>query len=216
MRLLSSPTQLESPTETSSRPSTCLPGRSAFPYAILVNTLDQLDTWLDLEKLTHLEELFAVEVRPSPAVEANVLLLAAGTREEPDVISTTIKLYMDKKVHPRERISDKVLQSGIIEKHMLEMLVRWGAFSENALDIIKNDTLRNATLAQLKKFAEELSVELKKEYPFRETMLDSPIGWPTSFTVMGEVVCGDQLITPGPPRSVHNIPAMRDDLLRPL
>lgn len=111
-------------------------------------------------------------------------------------------------------ISDKVLQSGIIEKHMLEMLVRWGAFSENALDIIKNDTLRNATLAQLKKFAEELSVELKKEYPFRETMLDSPHRWPTSFTVMGEVVVGDQLITPGPPRSVHNIPAMRDDLLR--
>lgn len=70
--------------------------KKCVPYAILVNTLDQLDTWLDLEKLTHLEELFAVEVRPSPAVEANVLLLAAGTREEPDVISTTIKLYMDK------------------------------------------------------------------------------------------------------------------------
>lgn len=63
---------------------------------VLVHHLDELDTWLGLEKLTHLEELFGVEVRQSPGVENNSLLLVASDINDPSVVAATIRVFMEK------------------------------------------------------------------------------------------------------------------------
>ncbi len=63
---------------------------------MLVHHLDELDSWLGLDKLTHLEELFGIEVRQSPGVEPESLLVVASDINDPTVVSATIRLFMEK------------------------------------------------------------------------------------------------------------------------
>lgn len=87
------------------------PGKSAFedlfkafrllankklqPALFLVHSLDELDSWLELEKFTHLRELYDVEVRQSPGVEEGTLLFIASDLEDIGAVALTLKMSME-------------------------------------------------------------------------------------------------------------------------
>lgn len=62
---------------------------------VLVHHLDELDAWLELPKLTHLEELYGVEVRQSAGVEPETLLVVAADLNDEAEVVLTFKLAME-------------------------------------------------------------------------------------------------------------------------
>lgn len=65
---------------------------------------------------------------------------------------------------------------------MVELLERWGNLPEGSTELLKSDTLQNATRAHLEKFAEDLASEVASG--LRETNLDlDKLRWPVVVTI---------------------------------
>jgi hypothetical protein len=78
----------------------------------------------------------------------------------------------------------KVLESGLVDKNMAELMEKWGNLPEGAASLVKDDSLKNATKDQLMKLAEEIGTEVDKERTLKETQLDlDQIRWPTVVTI---------------------------------
>ncbi len=93
---------------------------------------------------------------------------------------------------------------------MVELLEKWGNLPEGSTELIKNETLKNATKEQLQKFAEELGEEVAKEHILKETQFDlDRIRWPTKVSVLEATG-----VIPGPAESVYDIPAVMDRMGR--
>lgn len=77
-----------------------------------------------------------------------------------------------------------VLESGLVEKHQIEMMERWGFLDPGAAELVKEDKLQNATREQLTKLAEEIGTEVDKARTLRETQLDiDRLRWPTIVSI---------------------------------
>lgn len=84
-------------------------------------------------------------------------------------------------------LTEKVLKSGLVDKHMAEMLEKWGNLPEGAADLVNDNALKDATREQLTKLGEELGDEVDKLRTLRETQLDlDKIRWPVSVTVIDD------------------------------
>lgn len=78
-------------------------------------------------------------------------------------------------------LDDALLESGIVDRHMAQMMERWGVLTTGSAD--KVDTARVETRDQLRRFAEELVPILgKAEGAYRETRLD--LGPPKPFLIV--------------------------------
>lgn len=81
-------------------------------------------------------------------------------------------------------LTEKVLQSGLIDKAMVEMMEKMGFLPEGASDKVKEDALKNAPLASLHKLADEMAYLLEKEHELRETHLGlKTLKWPAVISV---------------------------------
>lgn len=76
-------------------------------------------------------------------------------------------------------IIEKVLKSGLVDKHMVEMMEKFGQLPPGSVDLVREDALKDATKNQLYKLAEEIGNEVDKERTLRETQLDlDKVRWP--------------------------------------
>lgn len=76
-------------------------------------------------------------------------------------------------------VTKKVLESGLVDTAMAQMMEKWGVLPEGSSELTKNDRLKNATREQLVKFGEELGDALDRERRLKETMLDlNYLRWP--------------------------------------
>lgn len=93
---------------------------------------------------------------------------------------------------------------------MVELLEKWGNLPEGSTELIKNNTLKDATKEQLQKFAEELGDEVAKEHILRETQFDlERIRWPSKVSVLAK-----EGTSPGPEEAIYDIPAVVDRMGR--
>lgn len=82
-------------------------------------------------------------------------------------------------------LTEKVLKSGLVDKHMAQMLEKWGNLPEGASDLVNDDALKDATRDQLTKLGEELGDEVDKLRTLRETQLDiDKIRWPAEVDII--------------------------------
>lgn len=84
-------------------------------------------------------------------------------------------------------IVEKVLKSGIVDRGMVELLERWGNLPEGSSELLKNETLKDATKEQLQKFAEDLANEVATAHILKETNLDlDRLKWPIEVSVLDQ------------------------------
>lgn len=73
-------------------------------------------------------------------------------------------------------VMEKILASGLVEKHTAALMEKWGVLDAGAVDMVGIDDVRKMTKAGLEKFTEELDVLLEREEEaFRQTRLDIPV-----------------------------------------
>lgn len=84
-----------------------------------------------------------------------------------------------------KQVTEKVLKSGLVDRHMAEMFEKWGNLPPGASEMVPpDDTLKDATREQLTKLAEEIGDEVDKERTLRETHLDlDRIRWSVEVSV---------------------------------
>lgn len=81
-------------------------------------------------------------------------------------------------------LTKKVLESGLVDKHLAQMLEKWGNLPPGATEIIKDDKLKNATRDQLVSLGEEIGDEVEKLRTLKETQLDlENLRWPTEVSI---------------------------------
>lgn len=74
---------------------------------------------------------------------------------------------------------EKMLKSGLVDKHTAEIMERWGQLPDGSADLVPKENLKNATKEQLSKLVEEIAEEVEVEDRIRETTLDlNAIRWP--------------------------------------
>jgi len=78
-----------------------------------------------------------------------------------------------------KKIVEKILESGLVDKHTALLLEKWGQLERGASDVVGKNDLRKASEDALIKFAEEIDdliEETKQE--LRETRLQIEVGEP--------------------------------------
>lgn len=85
-------------------------------------------------------------------------------------------------------LTEKMLKSGLIDKHMAQMMERWGNLPAGASELIpENDQFKDATREQLLKFGEEIGDEVEKARILKESHLDlDRLRWPTKVSVKND------------------------------
>jgi endonuclease III-like uncharacterized protein len=91
-------------------------------------------------------------------------------------------------------ITDKVLRSGLIDRHTAELMERYGMLPEGSADKTKAEVTRE----QMGKLAEDLSAAVEREHMLRETSLDlDRLRWPAVVSILS----GGQVVV----RNLHSI-----------
>lgn len=81
------------------------------------------------------------------------------------------------------RLVEKVLQSGLIDKSAAELLERMGLLDEGASEKVDEDKLKDATKLKLLEITEELAIEVEREHKIKETYLDlERLRWPVEIS----------------------------------
>lgn len=78
-------------------------------------------------------------------------------------------------------IVEKILKSGLVDKHMAQMMEHWGNLPSGASELIPEDEdhLKKATKEQLDALVEDIGDEVAKLQAIKETQLDlDRIRWP--------------------------------------
>lgn len=85
-------------------------------------------------------------------------------------------------------LTEKILKSGLVDKHMAQMMERWGNLPDGASELIpENEPLKDATREQLSKLAEEIGDEVEKARTLKESQLDlDRLRWPTKVSVKND------------------------------
>lgn len=81
-------------------------------------------------------------------------------------------------------LTEKILKSGLIDKHTAALMEKYGILEEGATDRVNEHALEHATREQLIKLADELSDAADESDALRETALDlERLRWPTSVCI---------------------------------
>jgi len=80
-------------------------------------------------------------------------------------------------------VIERVLKSGMVDKHTTALMERWGMLPEGSSDTAPEASRKRAR-EQLSRLAEELEEEIEKEVSLRETKLDlDRLRWPVEVDV---------------------------------
>lgn len=91
---------------------------------------------------------------------------------------TVSEILAPEKLDGLKPIQKTILKSGLIDKHMAQILERWGNLPPGSADLVNDDALKNATREQLTKLAEEIG-EIVEDTKLKETALDlNALRWP--------------------------------------
>lgn len=87
-------------------------------------------------------------------------------------------------------VVEKIIESGLIDKTVIQLLEKSGAVPEGTSDLVKGNML-NASRATLREFADELydliSKENNKAAQLRETVLDlKSLSWPVDLSLQSK------------------------------
>lgn len=94
-------------------------------------------------------------------------------------------------------LTEKILKSGLVDKHMAQMLEKWGNLPAGAAELVPQDDdhLKKATRDQLEKLAEEIGDEVDKARTLKEQQFDlDKLRWPTKASVYDDqekMVCSE-------------------------
>jgi len=81
-------------------------------------------------------------------------------------------------------IINKVLRSGLIDKHTAELMEKYGLLDPDTAGLVMGDHVTNLTKDQMQKLAEELALVVEREHKIKETYLDlERIRWPARVSV---------------------------------
>lgn len=86
-------------------------------------------------------------------------------------------------------VTKKILESGLVDKHVAAMLARWGTIEQDDAHSVGRQSFE--TKEQLEAFAEELEELLDKE---EATMRETPLDWPASGPPKGFQVKGSSAL----------------------
>lgn len=99
------------------------------------------------------------------------------------------------------KLSEKILESGLIDETMARLLERWGNLPEGSAEKTrgKPEALAHATREELMQFAEDVGEEVEKQRRLKETMLDlDRLRFPVQVDVFKSLVRDhDLLVTKG-------------------
>jgi hypothetical protein len=70
------------------------------------------------------------------------------------------------------KLVEKVLRSGLVDKHTVALLEKFGSLEPGSTEKVNEGALKNATKQQLTALAEDLALEVEREAVIRETYLD--------------------------------------------
>lgn len=91
-------------------------------------------------------------------------------------------------------LTEKILKSGIIDKHTAALMEHYGMLPEGATEKVNEDALKGATQAQLVKLADDLMDEVERANALRETVLDlERLRWPVEVKAIRGHRPGDPL-----------------------
>lgn len=103
-------------------------------------------------------------------------------------------------------LTEKILKSGLVDRHMVEMLEKWGNLPAGSAEIVNDGALKDATREQLTKLGEEIGDEVDKLRTLKETQLDiDKLRWPA---MVNQIVAAD-----GTALALH-VPAVIDRMGR--
>jgi hypothetical protein len=82
-------------------------------------------------------------------------------------------------------LSDKILRSGLIDKHTAELLEKYGLIESSDVEKVPEGApLANATKQQLTKFADELAEIVERDVRLKESYLDlEKLRWPVTVII---------------------------------
>lgn len=82
-------------------------------------------------------------------------------------------------------LSDKILRSGLIDKHTAELMERFGLIESGDVEKVpEGEPLAHATKTQLSKFGDELAELVEREVRLKETYLDlEKLRWPVTVAI---------------------------------
>jgi hypothetical protein len=105
-------------------------------------------------------------------------------------------------------LKEKILSSGLVDRHTAEMLERWGYLQPNDAERVDEDALKDATQNQLYKLAEDIAEVIDRDKVIRETNLDlKRLKWPTVVSIFNSSLKMEVTIA-------ENIDALIDSLGR--
>jgi hypothetical protein len=86
-------------------------------------------------------------------------------------------------------IVKKIIESGLVDRHAVQLMEKWGQVDRGASDLVGRQDLRAATETSLTKFAEEVEglIEQDRE-EVRETKLAIQVGSPILATYGGQKI----------------------------
>lgn len=79
-----------------------------------------------------------------------------------------------------KELTKKILEAGLVDKHLAAMMERWGTLDPGASDLVGRQQL---TKESLEAFAEDIAGLVDPEQPVQETILDMEVSPPGKFTV---------------------------------
>lgn len=84
-------------------------------------------------------------------------------------------------------ITQKVLDSGLIDKGVAQMMEAWGFLPNGTAEKMDEEALRAKTTEEMKKAVEEVADILEREHVLRETYLDlNRLRWPVTVFVRND------------------------------
>ena len=85
-------------------------------------------------------------------------------------------------------VVEKVVKSGLVDRHTVALMERWGMLPEGSTESVP-DLIRRLAKEQLSQLADDLEQEIEREMAMRETRLDlDRLRWPVEV----DVFHGDQ------------------------
>lgn len=82
-------------------------------------------------------------------------------------------------------LTKKILESGLVDSHMAELMEKWQIIPAGASELVREDALKDATREQLLRLAEDIGEEAERADKLKETSLSlDSIRWPVTVDVV--------------------------------
>jgi hypothetical protein len=81
-------------------------------------------------------------------------------------------------------LTKTMLESGLVDESMAELMEKWGTLPEGSIQYINNDSLKNATRQQMQELVEKIGDGVETHRQLRETYFDlDRLKWPAEVEI---------------------------------